>query len=202
MNFERITQVWATQGKEDVVIADEPALLKQIETRYKKWSRALTWLTFQEGVPSMALTFFFTYLGLREEAGAWVFFVMAHISLASAVFFFATTLKQRFREKAYEDSLKGELQRSLDQVNHYVWLLGKCMWWQGLPLIAIAGLWMYWKGFIEGSVDDTANLQKLAGLFLLFLAMIYGFVRMNLWQVRKNHLPRKKALEDLLESIE
>lgn len=198
MNFDDITQVWQTQKNEDVVINDEASLKREVYKKYRKESRLLTWINFQEGIPGIFVFIYFFKKAIESTSDirAWTMYIAAFIILGIPLFLLITTLQQKKLEMQFGESTQEEIKRSIFQVNHMIWLIENILWWYILPCFFCAAFYgggiIYEKGF-----NSWAYVLIVAGPLIF-----YGIYRLNLWFGRRKYMPRKQILEKLLTNID
>lgn len=118
----------------DLAISDMRELTMNIRQQHQQEQRRVLFLSVREVVPAILLSAWFGWSGAQATSGAWAFFAAALLSLGVGSFLVGTSLRQRRREQAFDDTTLGELKRALSQAKHRAWLYHAIAWWYLLPI--------------------------------------------------------------------
>ena len=202
MKFDDLQKAWQNQPA-DMQITIDPAMLLQVVKRNKRdFEIAIFLRDFQEITIAVILVPLFFYFGLH---GGWPLFLLAVMCLFVAGYMVCDRIRQRRKRKDIPDTLRGAIETSLHQVTHQIWLLKNVFWWYLLPFsIGLAALVCsaYWDTVRNYDPDYTPKTLLFLGIYAVLIVLLYwGIYHLNQWAVRKELLPRKRELENLLESL-
>jgi len=184
-------------------ITIDPALLLSIVKRNKRdLESAVFRRDFREAAIAVILATIFFCFGLH---GGWPLFLLGVMCLFVAGYLVCDRMRQRRKRRDIHDTLRGTVESSLHQVTHQIWLLRNVFWWYLLPfsigLVALIGS-AYWdtiKNYDPGYAPITL---LFLGIYAASVVLLYwGIYHLNQWAVRKELLPRKRELENLLKSL-
>ncbi len=191
MNFEEIQHVWKSQDEGGSITLNANLLLKEVRRNQRQFESMILWRDFREGGIAMCLVYFFWRAGVRQEN--WTYSLLALACFGVGLFIIVDRLRQRRRRPLMENSLRGCLLTSLDQVSHQIWLLRHVFWWYQLPLLI-----PLYISILHGPVSLRSVLIE-GGVVAL---VNWGIYRMNQSAVRKSLEPRQRELEELLSSLD
>ena len=194
-NFDEMAGIWAKQSEGDFRVLDEDSLLHGVKQLHRKWVRKLTWTNITEGTIASFFILILGHRGLTASSEGWVFLSMSGIILGIMAFLVATTLKHRADQGMFGTTLRDELEKSLAQTNHWIWLLKTAIWWYVIPGTTVAALFLYRRAVAQG-VDLRFVLSS--AFVLLVNSGVYALHRST---VRKEHLPRRETLLRMLDSL-
>jgi hypothetical protein len=167
----------------------------------RDFERAIFWRDVREAGGSFIFAPLLIYLGVRDRL--WPMFVLALACWFVAAFMIIDRRLQKRKSGRCSQTLLYYAQLSLKQVNHQIWLLKNVFWWYLLPfsigIVFVFGL-VLWK---TRSVLFTSLrvAALLVGVFTFWILLYYGIYRLNQWAVKKDLLPRRSELEQLLENL-
>lgn len=199
---DEITQLWNRQEETmttiELALTDPTQLTEALQTQHRREERRLLRLNFQEVMPAIALAAVFAWLGVRAQAQAWGFFGAAAISIGIAAYMVGSTLRQRSVEASFDDTLRGQLQRSLSQASHRADLYRTVLWWYLLPSAAAIALALF--GFRAGSDRGVGTFELVYGVSVVGLgAYLY---RLNRRIGREQYEPQVAEYQALLAELD
>lgn len=186
MEFEEMQMIWDSQNNEPLYAINRQAL----HTRIKEKRQAIetTLYTF-EWILIIAniLAGMMIIIGANEgDSGLSYVAAIGIFILAGYMFWVQRRRKQN--EQQFEDSLLGDLDKGIAQVEYQIERSRTLLWWCVLPATIIFSI-------------------PLVGSFLLFVmwAVMGGSYALSYWQTEKEircvHEPRKKELESLRQLL-
>lgn len=124
----------------ELSLTDPKQLTAALQSGHRKERARLIRLNFREVIPALGLAALFAWLGLATSATTWAFLAAALIALAVGGYLLVLTIRQHRIEAAFDDTIKGQLERTLSQLNHRAGLYRTVLWWYLLPVAAAIGL--------------------------------------------------------------
>ena len=201
MTFDELQKTWQSQQANPRLIIDPDMLLKEVERNKKSFEAAIFWRDVREIGVAILLVAVFLYFGIKDSL--WPMCLLALLSLWVGVFMVADRIVQKRRQPCLSDSLFNCVKTSLAQINHQVWLLKNVLWWYLAPLGVGLIIWFSYCG-----ISVMISKNPSVGYLLFFLACIVGTILLywgvywlNQWAIRKELVPRKNELEDILDSL-
>ena len=201
MTFDELQKTWQSQQANPRLTIDPDMLLKEVERNKKSFEAAVFWRDVREIGVAILLVAVFLYFGIKDSL--WPMCLLALLSLWVGVFMVADRIVQKRRQPCLSDSLFNCVKTSLAQINHQVWLLKNVLWWYLAPLGVGLIIWFSYCG-----ISVMISKNPSVGYLLFFLACIVGTILLywgvywlNQWAIRKELVPRKNELEDILDSL-
>lgn len=202
MTFNELQNNWQSQPGSFTLTIDSDILFKEVERNRKNFVLSIFWRDFMEVGVSIIMFFFFIYVGLTEKI--WPMFLLALSCLWIASFMITDRLIQKTREPKFAKILTDCIQTSLYQVNHQIWLLKNVIWWYLLPPsvgIAVFMIYMVFEVSKVGISRSIGWISFLLGYLIFCFFLDWGIYLLNQRAVRKELLPRKEELEEILKSL-
>jgi hypothetical protein len=191
MNFDEIQQVWGRQDAGGCVTIHADLLLKEVRHNQRKFESTIFWRDFRESGVAMCLVYLFGRAWVQQDD--WTYGLLALACFGVGLFILVDRLRQRRRRPVMEDSLRGCLLTSLDQVRHQIWLLRNVFWWYQLPLLIPL--------FIS-ILHEYVFVQAVLVQGFVMALLNWGIYWLNQAAVRKTLEPRERELEALLCSLD
>ena len=202
MNFDDLKIIWDDDNRGRSYTIDEDALHRIVVKRAQSFRKKIFWRDLREIGLTIPLVAFFLWRGihltLKNEGSlfltGWGLILMSAGLIIPAAYVYARRLGQKRRDRRFEVSINGNLQKLISNVGHQIRLLNSVFWWGILPII---------PGFIiviVGSAElNPINpfIRLLIGLVII--VVIYG---LNKRAVRTYLIPQKKELESLLVRLD
>jgi hypothetical protein len=201
MTFDELKKHWSSE-QADLKLPIEHDLLLKMVKRNKQWfESAILWRDVREIGVAVMLVFFFLYFAIKHSL--WPLYLLALLCSCIAVFMVADRIVQKRRHPCLSDSLLGCIKTSIAQIDHQIWLLKNVLYWYLLPFGVGVIIWFTYCG-----VSLAASKNTSFAYLLFILACIcgtvflhYGVYRLNQRAVRKELLPRRTELEQLLNAL-
>jgi len=202
MKFDDLQKAWKNQPADMRITIDPALLLQEVKRNKRDFEITIFWRDFREVAIAVVLAVFFFYFGLH---GGWPPFLLAVMCLFVAGYLVCDRIRQRRKRRDIPDTLRGTIESSMQQVKHQIWLLKNVFWWYLLPfsigLAALVGS-AYWDTVRDYDPDYAPKTLLFLGIYAAFVVLLYwGIYHLNQWGVRKELLPRKRELENLLETL-
>lgn len=201
MTFDELQNKWQSQRENFKLSIDSDVLLKQVKRNKRNFESTIFWRDIREVGVAFLMIIFFLYVGIKNNL--WPMWLLAIVSLWVGVFMVVDRLIQKKRQPKFSENLKGCIKNSLWQINHQIWLLKSVLWWYLAP----PGIGcLIWFGYCGISIIISNHLHIGWLLFILggivgMIFLYWGIYCLNQRAVRKELVPRKDELEDLLNSM-
>ena len=201
MTFDELKKTWRSQKGDPKLAIDPGLLLKEIKRNKEDFESSIFWRDIGEIGCAILLTAVFSYYGIRDNL--WPMLLLALLCMGVGIFLVADRMVQKRRQPCLSDSIFNCAKSSLAQINHQIWLVKNILWWYLLPLGV--GL-IFFFSYVGISVMISENPS--IGYLLFFLTCIFGTILLywgiywlNQRAIRKGLAPRKRELEDILNSL-
>jgi hypothetical protein len=109
-------------------------------------------------------------------------------------------VRQRRRQPAPGDTLRSNVESSLAQVEHQIWLLRNIFWWYLLPPFTAMTIFPAHRAWLSRD-DGWPALGEFAGAACCFALVAWFIYWLNQYALRKELEPRRKELQALLNSL-
>lgn len=198
MKFDELQNKWQSQQSNFKLSIETNLLLKEVQRNKRYFEAMIFWRDVREVTVGAVVSVFLAYFALKHDLWpllgpvAGTFFVIAFLLIDRVL--------QRKKEVCTEVSLKSCTENTLLQVNHQTWLLLNVFWWYLLPPgvgIVFFCAWIIWH-ITYWTIWALVPFGTVA--FYAFVCI--GCYWLNQYEVRKELLPRKHELEQLLTSLE
>ena len=202
MNFEDLKIIWDAESARPSYTLDEEALHRIVRRRsHSFWKKIFFRDALEIGV-AIVLIWQFLRAGIREvadnggalSAASVSSFLMTMGVAFVASFLFVSRQLQKRREKRFDDSIQGNLQKLLSNISHQIRLLSNVAWWYLFPLVPGVVV------FIVSTAEEGEINPWVRGLIVTLV--FGGILWLNLRAVRKDLVPQKQELEALLSELE
>jgi hypothetical protein len=197
MNFDKLQKQWQSQPGGFKLRIDADVLLKEVQRNKESFKSSIFWRDVREAGGSLILAPVFSYFAIKSNSWSLHFPAMACVFVGAFMIIDRIIQKRKLPYLGY--SLTDCIEISLTQVEHQIWLLKNIFWWYLLPFtIGVSIFWVHvwwlarsasWTWFFIGGC--------FVGMFVLDICVYY----LNQRAVRKDLLPRKQELEQLLTSL-
>ncbi|MHC4154588.1 MAG: hypothetical protein ACYST6_06660 [Planctomycetota bacterium] len=198
MTFDELKKTWQSQRTGFKLTIDSDMLLKEVKRNKKHFASAIFWRDVREVGIALPASGFLAYWGLRNSL--WPLLLVAFAVAGIGIFMIIDRVIQKRKLPQFAESLTGCIESSLAQVTHQIWLLKNVLWWYFLPpSIGIAVFFAYMIYALRdlGVLVCIVSISIFAAIMLAYWA---GY-RLNQYCVRKDLIPRRKELEQLLTAL-
>ncbi|HUW59963.1 MAG TPA: hypothetical protein VMZ06_03070 [Candidatus Bathyarchaeia archaeon] len=203
MDIKVILNVWQRENDRITFSGDPEKTIKQIRRKQRGFFHLLIFSDLMEAGVAIVLALFFIFVVARKMPAVRILvYLGAAVLLLVAAFFIVDRFRQERKWK--QRSLADEINHYLLRVNRRIYLLRNVFWWYLLPGM-IAWLSVVVAAFIftiEGWKRDPLRMAAVfGGTVLLGIITFILVYRLNQFVVRKDLIPRKQELEQLLHDL-
>ena len=186
MEFEEMKKIWDSQNNKPMYVIDEKSLHNIVKRKIKAAARKVK--TFEYGM--IAITLFVTIFsivdGIRSQSFNDFLTALAAIGITSYVIIHRR--RRRRSENRFGQSLIDGLNNAISNIDYLIKQGTTFVWWYLLPF---------------GIVTIISMTSKPNSIWL-WLLIVGGFIlayTLTTWEVRKMHMPKKKSLEALRNTL-
>jgi hypothetical protein len=215
MNFEQMRVIWNSQNDEPLFAIDQAALHASVRRKSRALRRRVFWRDVREiSIGLLAAAGFLVFggmlalgredgwrrlLGADVEASRWDAVTMLLVSglwLFFAAYQLVSRMRQEQRERRFEPSLRGDLDRTISQAEYRIRMATSIVWWGLLPV------WLATLLF----VNVLFNLVPTPPAVLILAAIVIpvGFaldILVKRRPIRTELVPLKRELESLRRTL-
>lgn len=203
MIFEDLEIIWRDKDSQATHTIDDEALRRIVAERARNYRGKILRRDISEiGMDTFVLV-------LLVAVGFWVFHKNGGARLGDIVplivtaigyafvasFRFISRQRQKGRERKFNDSIRGNLQRLVANSEYQIRLKSKFIWWYMLPIV---------PGFFLITLNSVSEAPLIAQwLFWSLMGLIFWFIYWgNSRNLRTDLIPQKRELESLLAGLE
>ena len=188
MEFEELQTIWESQNDENLYRINKEALYAQIKQKSQTVSHKLNLLELGMFVGNLIVGLILLADVLKEDSQTYEYALPA-MYLAFSVFALVRRLSRRKKEEVrFEQTVLGEIDKAIWQVNYLIQQGRSMMVWYILPLIFVLSITLFLNG---------KPLFALPFIFILIPASYFG----GRWEINKWYMPKKRDLESLRERL-
>ena len=215
MNFEQMRVIWNSQNDEPLFAIDQAALHASVRRKSRALRRRVFWRDVREiSIGLLAAAGFLVFggmlalgredgwrrlLGAEVEVSRWDAVTMLLVSglwLFFAAYQLVSRMRQEQRERRFEPSLRGDLDRTISQAEYRIRMATSIVWWGLLPV------WLATLLF----VNVLFNLVPTPPAVLILAAIVVpvGFALDILFKrrpIRTELVPLKREFESLRRTL-
>jgi len=205
MTFNDLQKNWQEQQNGFRLNIDSALLLKEVQRNKKSFDASIFWRDVREIGISIPMFMIFVYWGLKDNA--WEMLLIALGILFVAVFMTIDRITQKRKQPTLNGTLSSCLESSLAEVKHQIWLLKNVLWWYLLPpgigfaAFSLGLLVTAIQAFKDNSLALLLSLSFFSLIIVFFIVVFVGVYWLNKRAVRKELLPRKEELDELVASL-
>ena len=199
MTFEELKETWQSQQGALMLTIDSNMLLNEVKRSKEYFESAIFWRDVREAGLCAVLSIFFLYVGIR--LALWPLFLLAALTLGVGLFLVVDRALQKRKAPKFTGSLAGCIESALAQVNHQIRLLKSVLWWYLLPPGIGMTISYIHLAYVLRRAPTWCLLMPVAS-FIVMTIVLWGVYRLNQCAVRKELLPRRAELEQLLNALE
>ena len=202
MIFEDLEIIWRDEKSHPSHTIDDGALRRIVADRAGVYGRNVFWRDFSDiGVHVLTAAMLFgvcIWGGAREGKASLenlvpLLLIALGYTFAAGVRFFGRQ-KQKRREKEFDDSIRGNLQKLVANSEYQIRLQSQFLWWYVVPVV---------PGYLLLSGSFWSSGPEAFGFMTVTIVLIFWFI---LWgnkrSIQKSLVPQQKELESLLAGLE
>ena len=215
MNFEQMRVIWNSQNDEPLYAIDQAALHASVRRKSRALRRRVFWRDVREiSIGLLAAAGFLVFggmlalgredgwrrlLGTDMEGSRWDAVTMLLVSglwLFFAAYQLVSRMRQEQRERRFEPSLRGDLDRTISQAEYRIRMATSIVWWGLLPV------WLATLLFINVLVNLVPTPPAV--LILAAIVIPVGFALDILFKrrpIRTELVPLKREFESLRRTL-
>ena len=186
MEFEEMKKIWDSQNKQPMYAIDEKSLHNIVKRKIKAAARKVN--TFEYGM--IAITTFVTVFmivdGILDQD--WTNYVTALAAFGITIYVVIHRGRRRRIENRFGQSLIEGLENAIANIDYLIKQGSSFVWWYILPFAVVSMISM---------INNPSSIWRW---ILITGAFILAYLLAN-WEVRKMHLPKKKSLEALRNTL-
>lgn len=185
MEFEDLKMIWDQQNEAPMYAIDQKALHRRI---MKKLNRTQALANLNEiGLVLIFAATAVVLIGFRSDS---IFnYTIAGALVVIGGLILRSRHRRKQRENQFDHTLLGDLDHAIEQADYLVKMSNSFTWFL-LP-VAIPAVLNMW--FSDNPINPT-QWALVLGAFLLSVVLVR-------WELRRKHIPRKKELEALRETL-
>lgn len=194
-----LARTWAEQPTEEetgLMAAPSTTIASEMLSAYKKDRRRLIWLSFQEGIPAIAVAAFIWFVIAPEAELTWLALLCGVVPLAVVAYGIGSSIAQERRASQWGNSTRDVIARRLDQVEHRAAIYRNTLWWYFLPLGVMVVLLIF---SMEGEIPWEADAAMVFGLIGVVFAALYAVNRL-IGKVKYD--PEQVRLRQMLDDLD
>jgi hypothetical protein len=199
MSFEEFQKAWQSQETGTTIKIDSNLLLNEVRRNKDSFEASIFWRDVREVGAALLVCAFSVYSVIKDHF--WPVLLLIPGVLFVAVYLIVDRRIQKRKLPVPSETLLGYLTESLNQVNHQIRLLKNVFWWYLLPIlicIVLFTTWIHWSFRGMGAFPLICSLAKS---LIITIIVNVGIYYLNQWAVKADLEPRKKELEQLLDSL-
>lgn len=192
MNPDNLQQAWQSASAQPRITINAELLEREVERNKRSFANSIFWRDAREIGIALALIPAWIFLGNLAQL-PWTWYLMLPALVWLAAFMLWDRRRQRQRSAPASESLRTQIEHSLAQVEHQIWLLKNVFWWYIFPFVppmAAFLLQMGWK-LREGGWAAIAIVILIALNSLAVLLFAYS---VNQRAVKNSLEPRREEL--------
>ena len=186
MEFEDLKMIWDQQNNSPMYAIDQETLHRRITKKLRR-TQALANIN-EIGLVLICAATAATLFFLRS--GSVFNYVTASALLVIGGLIINSRIRRQKRERTFDHSLLGDLDNAIAHASYLVKMANSFLWWFMLP-VAIPTILNMW---LSGEPKSIGQWALILGAFVLAAFLVR-------WELRRKHLPRKRELETLRETL-
>ena len=187
MEFEEMKKIWDSQNNQPMFVIDERTLHQQVERKVKTTKRSANMM--ETGLITINV-FVIIYLiidALIDNAGWYQYLTVGAVILVS-IYVATGRIRRKKKEKRFDQTLLGSLESAISDIDYLIKRGKTFVWWYILPFAITTAISLYY---------NTRTAWVWLGITVLFAFASW----LPKWEIRKCHLPKKRALESLRKTL-
>ena len=187
MEFEDMQVLWNSQSQEKLFAINESALHDTIKRKGRKIDNLLQMAEWFMIIVNLGVGVYLLMDGLRDY-DMMIEYLMPAMYLAFAVFLLYRRIVRRQNEVHFEQTMMGDLDKAIWQVDYLIAQGRNMVLWYLLPLLVAA---------LVVITLNSGDFWRWSWMILLVPATYFA----SNWETRKVYLPKKRELEALREKL-
>lgn len=200
MNPDDLQHAWQEQTPSGRSTVDANLLLTELARNDKQFCERLFWRDITEITIGVVLVPVWLVLGYSARL-PWTWYLAVPGILWIVGFMVRERLRRRRMPAAGALSLREQLDLSLAEVRHQIWLLTNVLWWYILPVAIPAFLFVGQVGWNSRIEVWWFTAGFLAVEFAILTGILVWIYWLNQQAVRRELEPRRQELQALLASL-
>ena len=186
MEFEEMKKIWDSQNNKPMYVIDEKNLHNIVKRKIKAAARKVN--TFEYGMIAITafVTVFMIVKGTLEQD--WTNFLTALAAFGISIYVIIHRGRRRRVESRFSHSLLDGLENAIANIDYLIKQGSTFVWWYILPFAIVSMISM---------INNPSSIWMWV---LIICAFVLAYLLAS-WEVRKMHIPKKKSLEALRNTL-
>lgn len=189
MEFEDMKKIWDTQNQRPLYLIDEPTLHQHIDKKINATKRSAGYMEIGLILINLIVVAFMLIRSVGSDH-AWMQYLTAATAFGIGVYVWVGRRTRQRQGSRFDRSLLGELDQAIENRSYLIRRGTTFVWWYLTPFALTVTVSMY------NRFDS-----KTIWLWLLIGVMFVVGGLLPSWEVRKVHVPKKRALETLRKTL-
>lgn len=189
MEFEDMKKIWDTQNQRPLYLIDEPTLHQHIGKKINATRRSTDYMEIGLILINLIVVGVMLIRSIRSDH-AWMQYFTAATAFGVGVYVWIGRRARQRQANRFDRSLLGELDQAIENRSYLIRRGTTFVWWYLAPFVLTTAVSMYHR-------FDSKTIWA----WLLIGAMFLVGGLLPTWEVRKVHVPKKRALETLRKTL-
>ena len=187
MEFKDMQEIWNNQSNENIYAINEEALQAYVMRKGKSVTRSLNMYEMGMVAVNFIVGIFLIVDALNGSEQVFRF-VVPSLYLAFSLIAVVRSLARRREIVRFEETVVGELDKAIWQINYLIAQTKSMWWWYVLPLLLVTSIFL------------IINEKILWALPLILIVLPLSLLGSR-WESNRFYLPKKQALESLRDRL-
>ena len=187
MEFKDMQEIWNNQSNENIYAINEEALQAYVMRKGKSVTRSLNMYEMGMVAVNFIVGIFLIVDALNGSEQVFRF-VVPSLYLAFSLIAVVRSLARRREIVRFEETVVGELDKAIWQINYLIAQTKSMWWWYVLPLLLVTSIFL------------IINEKILWALSLILIVLPLSLLGSR-WESNRFYLPKKQALESLRDRL-
>lgn len=213
MDFKDIKMIWESQKETPLYTLDPADLHKSVGLKRRTFNRSIFFRDVREIGAGLAMAVYLiiegVMLAIKDDGlfmhneydtasvAMWFLFTGAALFLFMPIYMFIGRKRQQHRERQFNISLHGDINKTICQIDYQIKLMKNVVWWGILPTFGGCAASLYAVALLQS--DTRAEVLYIIGL-VLPLGLLFAYW-CNQRIIKKSFIPRKQDFEALHEKL-